>query len=97
MAISTPIHKIAKDLGIESYRVLSACKKLGIEAKGSAKRLNKEEINKVVNYFETGKNVSEEVVTITNKTKDKELKEKQIKKFKSKIKKINYFSNRLIG
>ena len=66
MPISIPIHKIAKDLGIDSNRVILACKSLGINAKGSTKKLNSEEINKIRNYFETGKNVSEEVVTIKN-------------------------------
>ena len=42
MSINTPIFTIAKDLNVESNRVLSACKKLGISAKGATKRLNKE-------------------------------------------------------
>jgi len=42
MSINTPIFTIAKDLNVESNRVLLACKKLGINAKGAAKRLNEE-------------------------------------------------------
>tara|TARA_Y100001968_G_scaffold332518_2_gene390973 strand:+ start:3318 stop:3617 length:300 start_codon:yes stop_codon:yes gene_type:complete len=99
MPISTPIHKIAKDIGIDTKRVLLACKKLGIYAKGSSKRMNEEESNKIRNYFETGKNVSEEVINIDNNTKeiDKGSKENQPKVLKNKTSKINYFSNRLIG
>ena len=58
MSINTPIFSIAKDLNIESNRILLACKKLGINAKGATKRLNKEELEKIKSYFETGKNVS---------------------------------------
>ena len=58
MSINTPIFSIAKDLNVESNRILLACKKLGINAKGSAKRLNEEEFEKIKSYFETGKNVS---------------------------------------
>tara|TARA_Y100001970_G_scaffold260325_1_gene342302 strand:+ start:26404 stop:26694 length:291 start_codon:yes stop_codon:yes gene_type:complete len=96
MAISTPIYKIAKDLGIDSKRVLLACKTLGINAKGSTKRLNKEEISRIINHFETGKNVSDEVVNIINTNKRDEM-ETLKNKTKNKNKKINYFSNRLIG
>ena len=96
MAISTPIYKIAKDLGIDSKRVLLACKTLGINAKGSTKRLNKEEISRIINHFETGKNVSDEVVNISNTNKRDEM-ETLKNKTKNKNKKINYFSNRLIG
>ena len=42
MSINTPIFSIAKDLNIESNRILLACKKLGINAKGATKRLNKD-------------------------------------------------------
>ena len=58
MSINTPIFSIAKDLNVESNRILLACKKLGINAKGATKRLNKEELEKIKSYFETGKNVS---------------------------------------
>ena len=90
MSINTPIFTIAKDLNIESNRVLLACKKLGINAKGATKRLNKEELEKIKNYFETGKNVSDEVINL-NKVKTKSTS----KKFVEKVK-IKYFANRLI-
>ena len=90
MSISTPIFTIAKDLNVESNRILLACKKLGISAKGATKRLNKEELEKVKSYFETGKNVSDEVINL-NKVKTKRNSKKTVEKAK-----IKYFSNRLI-
>jgi len=39
MSINTPIFTIAKDLNVDSNRVLLACKKLGINAKGSRKKI----------------------------------------------------------
>ncbi|ABB49796.1 major surface glycoprotein-like protein [Prochlorococcus marinus str. MIT 9312] len=92
MSINTPIFTIAKDLNVESNRIILACKKLGINAKGSTKRLNKEELEKIKSYFETGKNVSDEIVTI-NKNK---VKEKNTTKKITEKDKINYFANRLI-
>ena len=92
MSLNTPIFTIAKDLNVESNRILSACKKLGINAKGATKRLNKEESGKIKSYFESGKNVSDEIVNL-NKNKVN-LKSKS-KKIEEKVK-INYFSNRLI-
>ena len=90
MSINTPIFSIAKDLNIESKRILLACKKLGINAKGATKRLNEEELEKIKSYFETGKNVSDEVINL-NKVKTKS----SSKKFLEKVK-IKYFANRLI-
>ena len=90
MSINTPIFTIAKDLNVESNRVLLACKKLGINAKGATKRLNKDELEKIKSYFETGKNVSDEVVNL-NKVNEKE----SSRKIEEKVK-INYFANRLI-
>ena len=90
MSINTPIYTIAKDLNVESNRILLACKKLGINAKGSTKRLNKEELEKIKSYFETGKNVSDEVINL-KKVKAKISSRKIIDKVK-----INYFPNRLI-
>ena len=90
MSNNTPIFTIAKDLNVESNRILLACKKLGINAKGATKRLNKEELEKIKTYFETGKNVSDEVINLNKvktKTNSRKIKEKE---------KINYFSNRLI-
>ena len=90
MSTSTPIFTIAKDLNVESNRVLTACKKLGINAKGATKRLNKEELEKIKSYFEKGKNVSDEVNNI-KKVKHKINSKKIVEKVK-----IKYFANRLI-
>ena len=90
MSINTPIFSIAKDLNVESNRILLACKKLGINAKGAAKRLNKDELEKIKIYFETGKNVSDEVINI-NKVTTKNSSGKNVEKVNR-----NYFANRLI-
>ncbi len=90
MTINTPIFTIAKDLNVESNRILVACKKLGINAKGATKRLNKEELEKIKSYFETGKNVSDEVINL-NKVKNKSNSRKIVEEVT-----IKYFANRLI-
>ena len=90
MSINTPIFTIAKDLNLESNRILLACKKLGINAKGATKRLNKEEIEKIKSYFETGKNVSDEVINLNEKKVKAKISSRKIEE------KINYFANRLI-
>ena len=90
MSINTPIFTIAKELNVESNRILLACKKLGINAKGATKRLNEEELKKIKSYFEKGKNVSDEVINL-NKVKTKSSSKKIIEKVK-----IKYFANRLI-
>ena len=90
MSYNTPIFSIAKDLNVESNRILLACKKLGINAKGATKRLNEEELKKIKSYFETGKNVSDEVINL-NKVKTKS----SSKKIAEKVE-IKYFANRLI-
>ena len=90
MSINTPIFSIAKDLNVESNRILLACKKLGINAKGATKRLNEEELEKIKSYFETGKNVSDEVVNLT-KVKAKSSSRKIVERVKT-----SYFPNRLI-
>ena len=92
MSINTPIFTIAKDLNVDSNRILLACEKLGIKAKGATKRLNEEERYKIKSYFETGKNVSDEIVNL-NKNKVKE--KRSSRKIEEKVK-INYFANRLI-
>ena len=92
MSINTPIFTIAKDLNVESNRILLACKKLGINAKGATKRLNQEELEKIKHYFETGKNASDEIVNL-NKSSVKE--KSRSRRIVEKVK-INYFSNRLI-
>ena len=92
MSINTPIFTIAKELNVESNRILLACKKLNINAKGATKRLNKEELGKIKSYFETGKNVSDEIVNLNkNKVKAKMSSSKTEEKVK-----VNYFANRLI-
>ena len=92
MSINTPIFTIAKDLNIESNRILLACKKLGINAKGATKKLNNEELEKIKSYFESGKNVSDEIVNLNkNKVKFKNISKKIDEKLK-----IKYFANRLI-
>jgi len=90
MSIHIPIFTIAKDLNVESNRILLACKKLGINAKGATKRLNEEELKKIKSYFETGKNVSDEVINL-NRVKSKISSKKIVEKVK-----IKYFANRLI-
>jgi len=90
MSINTPIFSIAKDLNVESNKILIACKKLGISAKGATKRLNEEELKKIKKYFETGKNVSDEVINL-NKVKTTSSSKKIVEKVK-----IKYFANRLI-
>jgi len=90
MTINTPIFSIAKDLNVESNKILLACKKLGINAKGATKRLNEEELEKIKSYFESGKNVSDEVINL-NKNNNRS----NSKKIAEKVK-IKYFANRLI-
>ena len=92
MPINTPIFTIAKDLNVESNKILLACKKIGINAKGATKRLNQEELQKIKSYFEKGKNVSDEIVNLNkNKVNSKNSKRKIVEKVKTK-----YFPNRLI-
>ena len=93
MASNTPIYNIAKEINIDSNRIILACKTLGINAKGATKRLNKEDLEKVKNYFATGKNVSEEIVEVNKKVTGKKKKTAEIKR----VAKTNYFPNRLIG
>ena len=88
--MNTPIFTIAKELNVKSNRILLACKKLGIIAKGATKRLDEEELEKIKSYFETGKNVSDEVINL-NKFKSKSNSKKIVEKVK-----IKYFANRLI-
>ena len=92
MSINAPIFTIAKSLNVESNRILLACKKLGINAKGATKRLNEDELKKIKSYFETGKNVSDEIVHLN---KNKEKAKSSSKKLEEKVK-IKYFANRLV-
>ena len=92
MSTNTPIFTIAKELNVDSSRIVLACKKLGIIAKGATKRLNQEELEKIKSYFESGKNVSDEIINLDkNKIKPKGNTRKIVEKVK-----INYFANRLI-
>ena len=93
MSSNTPIYRIAKELNIDSNRIILACKSIGINAKGATKRLNEKELERVKNYFETGKNVSEEIVEITQKNTSIKSKTNTIKRETKK----SYFPNRLIA
>ena len=92
MQLSKPIYKVSKELGIDTNRIILACKSIGINAKGATKRLNKEELERLKAYFETGKNVSEEIVEINQNNTS--IKNKSQTKIKTKI---SYFPNRLIA
>ena len=95
MQSSKPIYKVSKELGIDTNKIILACKTLGIYAKGSSKRLNSNELEKIINYFHSGKNVSTETIEIGSK------KSQIVNKKKSSERKEysenNYFPNRLIG
>ena len=94
MVSNTTIYSVAKELDIDSNRIILACKSMGIPAKGATKRLNEEELRKIKNYFETGKNVSDEVVDINKKVSKSKNKQSKIKR---EEKQTNYFPNRLIA
>ena len=93
MSLNTPIYTIAKELNIDSDKVLLACKALGINAKGATKQLNKEDLAKVKSYFENGKDASQEIIDL-NKSKAKTKTKSKKVEIKSKQ---SYFPNRLIG
>ena len=95
MTATTPIYLIAKNLGINSNRVILACNTLGIDAKASSKRLNKVEVEKITNYFETGRNAAQETIEIKNPPRIS--KETVIKPKNEGDSYTNYFPNRLIG
>ena len=93
MSLNTPIYDIAKELNIDSDKVILACKSLGINAKGATKRLNEEDLARVKSYFENGKDASQEIIDL-NKSKVKT----KTKSKKVEIKtKQTYFPNRLMG
>ena len=93
MYTNTPIHTIAKQLKLDSNKIILACKTLGINAKGATKKLNKEEFEKIKSFFEKGKNASQEIIDI-NKNNIKAIPKKN--KIEKK-EKTNFFRNRLIG
>ena len=96
MSNSKPIYTIAKELDVDSSSVLLACKTLGIFAKASSKRLNKDELDKVINYFKSGKNVPFETIEVSdiNSLNKSHSKTKNIESSQSNE---SYFPNRLIG
>ena len=96
MESSKPIYKVSKELGIDPNKIISACKTLGIYAKGSSKRLNSEELEKIIEYFNSGKNASTETIEIGNKESKKENKKNSVKKESEDLENI-FFPNRLIG
>ena len=88
-----PIHEIAKELSIDTKKVIKACNQIGIYAKGSSKRLDNNEEEKIKIYFNNGKNVANEVVDI----KITSLNEKENEEvFTTQSKNNEYFPNRLI-
>ena len=96
MESSKPIYKISKELGFDTNKIILACKTLGINAKGSSKRLNSHELERIINYFNSGKNASTETIEIGNKKSQKENKASSVKKELKNLENI-YFPNRLIG
>ena len=96
MESTKPIYKISKELDIDTNKIIMACKTLGINAKGSTKRLNSEEIDSIINYFNTGKNVSSETIEVGNNKSKKVNKKVEIKQETKNLEK-KYFPNRLIG
>ena len=96
MESSKPIYKISKEIGFDTNKIILACKTLGINAKGSSKRLNSEELEKIINYFNSGKNASTETIEIGNKKSEKENKKNSVKKESEDLENI-FFPNRLIG
>tara|TARA_B100000963_G_C22248852_1_gene503287 strand:+ start:156 stop:446 length:291 start_codon:yes stop_codon:yes gene_type:complete len=88
-----PIHVIAKDLDMDTKKVIKACNQIGIYAKGASKRLDHKEEEKIISYFNNGKNVANEVIDINISS----LNEPEIKKeILQKSSNIKFFHNRLI-
>ena len=97
MADKKPIHMIAKDLGIESSKVVKACNEIGIYTKGASKRLDYNEEKKIISYFNNGRNAANEVIDIKINPPNEKVKVKEVKKeFPSKLTNKKYFPNRLI-
>ena len=93
MADKKPIHVIAKNLGMDTKKVINACNQIGIYAKGASKRLNNDEEERIKSYFNNGKNVANEVIDI-NISSSKETTIDKALTIKSTNNK--YFPNRLI-
>ena len=96
MVDKKPIYTIAKELGIDSNKVVKACNHIGIFAKAASKRLNNYEEEKIISYFQNGKDVANETIEINNGKKIKYSQEKKENKLKSKGINSLYFPNRLI-
>ena len=93
MSDKKPIHVIAKDLSIDSKKIIKACNQIGIYAKGASKRLDLKEEERIITYFNDGKNAANEVIDINNSS----LNVKEIeKKVLVKPSENEYFPNRLI-
>ena len=93
MADNKPIHIIAKDLGIDTKKIIKACNQIGIYAKGASKRLDLNEEEKIINYFNNGKNVASEVIDVKEDSPNERETEKLSPLESSDVK---YFPNRLI-
>ena len=93
MSDKKPIHIVAKDLGIDTKRVIKACNNIGIYAKGASKRLDYQEEEKIKTYFNNGKNVANEVIDVKISSLNKATIEKE---FTKKSLNNKYFPNRLI-
>ena len=96
MSLSKPIYKIAKDLNIDTNKILLACNTLGIHAKAASKKLNTEELEKIINYFNSGKNVSSETIEVGEKASEEPNKKLSVKR-KGQYFENTLFPNRLIG
>ena len=93
MVDKKPIHEIAKDLSIDTKTVIKACNQIGIYAKGSSKRLDHDEEEKIKTYFNNGKNVANEVIDIKIDSLNETTNHKD---FTIKSTNNKYFPNRLI-
>ena len=93
MTDKKPIHVIAKDLGLDTKKVIKACNQIGIYAKGASKRLDHIEEEKIKTYFNNGKNVANEVIDIKISSLNETIIEKELT-----LESTNntYFPNRLI-
>ena len=93
MVNKKPIHVIAKDLGIDTKRLINACNQIGIYAKGASKRLDSKEEEKITTFFNEGKNVANEVIDINIGSLNKSQSKKVLPINSTNNK---YFPNRLI-
>tara|TARA_B100001109_G_scaffold25109_1_gene18566 strand:- start:8 stop:298 length:291 start_codon:yes stop_codon:yes gene_type:complete len=93
MSDKKPIHVIAKDLSIDSKKIIKACNQIGIYAKGASKRLDLKEEERIITYFNDGKNAANEVIDINNSSLNLKEIEKKVPVISSEK---EYFPNRLI-